>query len=71
MSKRKRQSQSTSEASDPKVERIPGRDFAGASWAANEREQTDDLRNRDPVGESDVDMGGVSPDLENRFADDT
>jgi hypothetical protein len=71
MSKRRKQSRTTGEPLEPKVEHIPGRDFAGASWAADEQEQTEDLRNRDPVGEADVSMGGVSPDLENKFADDT
>ena len=53
---------------EPKSERIPGRDFAGASWAATEREQTQDLRNRNPVEEEDVSLGGLSEDLENKNA---
>jgi hypothetical protein len=55
-------------AQEPNVERIEGRDFAGAKWAADEREQTEDLRNKDPVGEADVSLGGLSPDLPNTFA---
>jgi hypothetical protein len=69
MSKSKKRK--SSEEIEPKVEHIEGRDFAGASWAATEREQTADLRSKDPVGEADVSMGGLSPDLENRFADDS
>jgi hypothetical protein len=53
---------------EPKVERIEGRDFAGAKWAADEREQTEDARNKDPVGEADVSLGGLSADLPNTFA---
>jgi hypothetical protein len=53
---------------EPKVEHIPGRDFAGTSWAADEEEQTQDLRNRNPVEEADVSLGGLSEDLENRNA---
>lgn len=53
---------------EPKSERIPGRDFAGASWAATEREQTQDLRNRNPVEEEDMSLGGLSEDLENKHA---
>ena len=53
---------------EPKVEQIEGRDFAGAKWAADEREQTEDLRSKDPVGEEDVSLGGLSPDLPNTFA---
>lgn len=34
------------------------------SYGANEREQTHDLRSRDPRGEANVDDGGVSEDLE-------
>ncbi len=55
------------ELDEHKVEHIEGRDFAGTSYAANEKEQTRDLRNKDPVGEADVSMGGVSADLENKF----
>lgn len=51
---------------EPRVEHIPGRDFAGVSWAADEDEQTRDLRDRDPAGSSEVDLGGVSPFLENK-----
>ena len=53
---------------EPKSERIPGRDFAGASWAATEREQTQDLRNRDPADEEGVSLGGLSDDLPNKHA---
>ena len=34
------------------------------SYGATEREQTRDLRSRNPRGEADVDEGGVSEDLE-------
>ena len=34
------------------------------SYGATEREQTRDVRSRNPRGESDVDEGGVSEDLE-------
>ncbi|HEV7992458.1 MAG TPA: hypothetical protein VGP25_11580 [Gemmatimonadaceae bacterium] len=50
---------------EPKSEIIPGRDLAGASYGATEREQTQDVRRRDPRAESDVDEGGVSATLEN------
>jgi hypothetical protein len=50
---------------EPKSERIPGRDFAGASWAATEREQTQDVRNRNPTAEEEVSLGGLSDDLPN------
>jgi hypothetical protein len=59
---------SDDDVQDPKEERIVGRDFAGAKWAADEREQTEDLRNKDPVGEEDVSLGGLSADLPNTFA---
>lgn len=53
---------------EPKSERIPGRDFAGASWGATEREQTRDLRNRNPTEEEDVSLGALSDDLPNENA---
>jgi hypothetical protein len=65
MTKRKKRAASSTE---PKVENIEGRSFAGATWAANEREQTEDLRSTDPTGEEDVDLGGLSADLPNTFA---
>jgi hypothetical protein len=34
------------------------------AYAANEREQTRDLRRRNPRGDADVALGGVSEDLE-------
>jgi hypothetical protein len=34
------------------------------SYGANEREQTRDLRRRNPRGDADVALGGVSEDLE-------
>ena len=34
------------------------------AYGATEREQTRDLRSRNPRGEADVDEGGVSEDLE-------
>ena len=41
-----------------------GRDMSGASYGATEREQTRDLRRRDPRGDADVANGGVSEVLE-------
>jgi len=40
------------------------RDMAGSSYGATEREQTEDLRRRNPRGDADVANGGVSEDLE-------
>lgn len=40
------------------------RDMSGASYGATEREQTEDVRRRDPQGDTDVSLGGVSADLE-------
>ena len=34
------------------------------AYGANEREQTRDVRSRNPRGDADVDLGGVSEDLE-------
>jgi hypothetical protein len=45
---------------EPKSETIKGRDFAGASYAATEREQTDDLRGRNTPEEADVADGEIS-----------
>jgi hypothetical protein len=45
---------------EPKSETIPGRDFAGASYGANEREQTDDLRGRNTPHEADIADGEIS-----------
>jgi hypothetical protein len=60
--------QGSEDVRDPNEVRIERRDVAGTEWAADEREQTDDLRNKDPVGEADVSLGGLSPDLPNTFA---
>jgi hypothetical protein len=60
--------QEPDDVQDPKVEHIVGLDVAGAKWAADEREHTEDLRSNDPVGEEDVSLGGLSPDLPNTFA---
>ena len=49
---------------EPRSETIPGRDFAGTSFGATEREQTDDLRRRSPQADADVADGGVSEELE-------
>ena len=40
------------------------RDMSGASYGATEREQTEDLRRRNPQGDANVADGGVSEDLE-------
>jgi hypothetical protein len=40
------------------------RDRAGTSYGATEREQTEDLRRRNPRGDADVADGGVSEELE-------
>lgn len=40
------------------------RDMSGASYGATEREQTDDLRRRNPRGDANVADGGVSEVLE-------
>jgi hypothetical protein len=40
------------------------RDMSGASYGATEREQTEDLRRRNPRGDADVADGGVSEELE-------
>jgi hypothetical protein len=40
------------------------RDMSGASYGATEREQTEDLRRRNPRADSDVAAGGVSEELE-------
>jgi hypothetical protein len=52
------------DANEPKSERITGRDFAGASYGANEKEQTDDLRGVNSEREADVDDGGISEVLD-------
>lgn len=49
---------------EPASETIPGRDLAGASYGATEREQTEDVRRRNPTADSDVAEGGVSETLE-------
>ena len=49
---------------EPSRETQRGRDVAGASYGATEREQTEDLRRRNPRGDADVANGGVSEDLE-------
>ena len=49
-------------------ERTPGtgreRDISGTSYGATEREQTRDLRRRNPRGDANVADGGVSEELE-------
>jgi hypothetical protein len=49
---------------EPSRETERDRDMTGASYGATEREQTDDLRRRNPRGDADVANGGVSEDLE-------
>jgi len=48
--------------------RAPGtgrdRDISDTSYGATEREQTEDLRRRNPQADADVADGGVSEDLE-------
>ena len=41
-----------------------GRDMSGSSYGATEREQTEDVRRRNPREDADVADGGVSEDLE-------
>lgn len=41
-----------------------GRDMSGASYGATEREQTEDVRRRNPRGDGNVADGGVSEELE-------
>jgi hypothetical protein len=53
-----------SDDDEPKTETLGGRSFEGVSSAATEREQTEDLRRRDPRGDADVADGGVSEELE-------
>jgi hypothetical protein len=50
--------------SEPPRETSRGRDMAGASYGATEREQTDDLRRRSPQADANVADGGVSEELE-------
>jgi hypothetical protein len=49
---------------EPSRETRRDRDMSGASYGATEREQTEDLRRRNPRGDADVANGGVSEDLE-------
>jgi hypothetical protein len=44
-------------------ENIPGRSFAGASYAATEKEQTDDARGKNDAKAGDVADGGISEEL--------
>ena len=50
------------------TERAPGtgreRDISSTSYGATEREQTKDLRRRNPRGDANVADGGVSEELE-------
>jgi hypothetical protein len=39
---------------EPKSETIKGRDFAGASYAATEREQTEDVRGKNTPQQADL-----------------
>jgi hypothetical protein len=48
----------------PKRESLRGRNLEGASYGATEREQTEDLRRRNPRGDANVADGGVSEELE-------
>jgi hypothetical protein len=41
-----------------------GRNAEGTSYGATEREQTEDLRRRNPRGDANVADGGVSEELE-------
>jgi hypothetical protein len=53
---------------DDTREHAPGtgreRDITNTSYGATEREQTRDVRRRDPRGDADVAEGGVSEELE-------
>ena len=49
---------------EPASETLRGRSFEGASYGATEREQTEDLRRRNPREDADVADGGVSEELE-------
>jgi hypothetical protein len=44
-------------------ETIPGRSFAGASYAATQQEQTDDARGKNDAKAGDVADGGISETL--------
>ena len=53
---------------EPRSENLGRRDFAGASYGANEREQTRDLRRADPGEPSDAadtDEDGANADMAN------
>jgi hypothetical protein len=56
--------ESSGTSSDPRSETIDGRSLAGASYGANEREQTRDLRSTNPAAAGDVADGGVSEELD-------
>jgi hypothetical protein len=45
---------------EPKSEVIKGRDFADASYAATEKEQTDDLRGKNTPQDADIALGEIS-----------
>jgi hypothetical protein len=45
---------------EPKSETIKGRDFAGTSYAATEREQTEDLLGKNTPQEADKALGEIS-----------
>lgn len=60
----KRSKQSDADDDEPATEQIPGRSFEGVSYGATEREQTADVRRRNPRGDADVADGGVSEELE-------
>jgi hypothetical protein len=49
---------------EPKSIDIPGRSFAGASYGANAKEQTDDIRGLNDVKAGDVADGGISEVLD-------
>jgi hypothetical protein len=48
---------------EPKSINLGKRDFAGTSYAANEREQTDDAKGMNSAREADIADGGISEDL--------
>ena len=51
------------DADEPKSINLGRRDFAGSSYAANEKEQTDDARGMNDERAGDVADGGISEKL--------
>lgn len=45
-------------------EHIPGRSLAGASYGADEAEQTRDVRGENTPRQADIAMGGVDPAID-------